>query len=709
MKHASDPYKYFRVEARELLEGLTRGLLDLERSNGDDAEILGQCFRLAHTLKGAARVVKQLRIGEISHAIEDALADLRDSGEPVTVEHVTEMLRLLDIIRGELTGIDAPPESSAGTDAPPDTPRTRIPRRPDGSSGAEPFETLRIEITDMDAILDGITEAKVQLLPLRSGAEALSQALRSASSTLEQIVAHRESGRTSIMSSERWIARMEASLEGIRTALLNARRDIDAGLGRIEGEFHELSALASTLRLVPASAAFDSLELGARDAADLLDKQIEFSATGGETRLEGHILSALRDALLHIVRNAVDHGIESSSDRVLLGKPPAGHIRLRVERRGSRVAFQCTDDGRGINVASLRRAAVLQGLISPADAEALNAADAMELMFLPGVSTSPTVTEVSGRGVGLDVVREVTSRFKGEIRASSEPGAGTKIELLVPMSLSSLTALTLSSEGMLALLPLDAVSGTMRLLDGDVVRSSDGESILYEGQAIPFATLSSLLLSRPAASAPEVWSAVVVEWGGRRKALGVERLLGTRDVIIKPLPSAAGPQPMVIGASFDAQGDPILVLDPQGLIGAPRHIFSRPAAEPSFASIAPVLIIDDSLTTRMLEQSILESAGYHVHLASSGEEGLTKAREREYGLFIVDVEMPGMNGFEFVRQAKADPSLAHIPVIMVTSLSSPADRRRGAEVGVSAYVVKGEFDQKFFVQKVAQLMGSERG
>jgi two-component system chemotaxis sensor kinase CheA len=702
VKQSADPYKYFRIEAREILEGLTRGLLDLERAGGSDDEIIGQCFRLAHTLKGAARVVKQLRIGEIAHAIEDALAPYRETGEPITVEYITELLRLLDIIRSELAEIEKPAEGAEEKRAP----RARAPRAREGAAPGEQFETLRIEIDEMDAILDGISEAAVQLGPLRTGAEVIAQAHRAAASMLEQLSAQRESGRAHMMSAERWLARTEATLEGLRASLVHAQREVGAALGRIESEFGEIKVRASTLRLVPASAAFGPLELGVRDAADWLGKQVDFEATGGETRLEGHILSALRDALLHVVRNAVDHGIEQADERIAAGKPTVGRVSLRVERRGSRVAFICKDDGRGVDLTAVRRSAANHGLIDDEEGESLSSTDALMLIFRPGVSTSDVVTEISGRGVGLDVVREITERYKGEIRASSEAGVGTTIEIIVPMSLSSLTVLTLTSEGMTALVPLDAVCGTMRLQSSDIIRNADTESILYEGQVIPFTPLAPLLRARKSASAARhVWSAVVLQWGGSRTALGVDRLLGTTDVIVKPLPAAAGPHATVVGASFDAQGDPQLVLDPQGLVGVAQRTKTAYKADLSAKQKAPILVIDDSLTTRMLEQSILESAGYEVHLASSGEEGLKKASARRYALFIVDVEMPGINGFEFVARAKADAALARVPVIMVTSLASAADRRRGAEVGVDAYIVKGEFDQKHFVQKVAELLG----
>jgi two-component system, chemotaxis family, sensor kinase CheA len=695
MRQGGDPYKYFRIEAREILDGLTRGLLDLEKQGGEGEELIGQCFRLAHTLKGAARVVKQLKIAEVAHAIEDALAPYRETGEPISPEYVTELLKLLEIIREEVALIEAPTEPA----------RTRTARPREGAiTGGEQFETLRIEITEMDEILDGISEAAVQLGPLRSGADAVAHAQRAALS-ISELVGARMDDLAAGSPGQRWLAKIEAAASSLRAQLAVAQRDIGSGISRIHSEFNEIKTRASTLRLVPASAAFGPLELAARDAAEWLGKQVDFEAVGGDTRLEGHILSALRDALLHIVRNAVDHGIELPADRIAAGKPIEGRVKLRVERRGSRVAFICSDDGRGVDLSAVRRSAAEKGLIAASADDSLSTQDLLMLIFQAGVSTSDMVTEISGRGVGLDVVRETVAQLKGEVTARTELHVGTTIELVVPVSLSSLTALMLTAEGMTVLIPLDSVCGTLRMMTGDVIRTADSESILFEGKIVPYAPMVSVLGARASASSGrQAWSAVVVQWGGQRTALGVDRLLGTMDVIIKPLPVAAGQQPVALGAAFDAQGDPVLVLDPQGIVGAARYVRPLTDDEPSRRVIAPILVIDDSLTTRMLEQSILESAGYEVDLASSGEEGLKKAQGRRYSLFIVDIEMPGINGYEFVTRAKADPALRRVPVIMVTSLASVADKKRGADAGVDAYIVKGEFDQKSFVSRVASLV-----
>jgi two-component system chemotaxis sensor kinase CheA len=409
--------------------------------------------------------------------------------------------------------------------------------------------------------------------------------------------------------------------------------------------------------------------------------------------------------LLHVVRNAVAHGIESDAERTAVGKPPVGRIDLEVERRGHRVAFLCRDDGCGVDVEAVRREAARRGLVPPSELAAMGDQGILRLMLKGGLSTKGTVTEVSGRGIGLDVVRDVATRLRGEVSIQSDPGRGTTMEICVPVSLSALPAIVVDAGGIAASVPLEAVRRTLRLAEGDIARSPQSDSIVYEGKVIPFVPLAKAL-RRQASShrSQRRCSAVVVRSGETLAAVGVDRLVGTANVVVRSLPSSAHADAIVAGASLDAEGNPQLVLDAEGLVAAALAGCGA-VAEAQGASKRPVLVIDDSLTTRMLEQSILESAGYTVELATSAEEALGKTRNRHYGLFVVDVEMPGMNGFEFVAQTRADPVLRETPAILVTSRESEEDRRRGQEAGARAYIVKGEFDQGFLLQTIRELMG----
>jgi two-component system chemotaxis sensor kinase CheA len=410
--------------------------------------------------------------------------------------------------------------------------------------------------------------------------------------------------------------------------------------------------------------------------------------------------------LLQLVRNAVAHGIEAETERTAMGKPPAGRVGLHVERRGNRVVFVCQDDGRGLDVEAIRRAAVVRNLLSATEVETLSVDEALQLLLRGGVSTTRAVTEIAGRGVGLDIVRETVSRLKGDIHVRSEATRGTAIEISVPISIASLVVLVMEAAGMSVLLPFDAVRRTIRLTPGDIARAAAGDSILFEGEVMPFLPLATLwrqpmLPEREAQS----WSAVVVQAGARLAAVGVDRLLGTARVMLRPLPPILGPVRLIAGASFDGEGNPQPVLHPAGLVEAVLATKAS-STEAVVTPKPPVLVIDDSLTTRMLEQSILESAGYTVDLATCGEEALEKAHRGRYGLFIVDIEMPGMDGFTLIEHIRADPALHHIPAMLVSSRAAVEDRRRGEEqVGARAYMVKSEFDEGDFLRTIRSLIG----
>ena len=284
----------------------------------------------------------------------------------------------------------------------------------------------------------------------------------------------------------------------------------------------------------------------------------------------------------------------------------------------------------------------------------------------------------------------------------TNPRRGTTIELLVPTSLTSLDALLVEAGGVAAAIPLDAVRKTLRVAASDVVRSADGDSIVYEGKVIPFAQLGrSLRGNRTTSGEAKFSSVVVVEGANALAAVSVDRLLGSANLVVRALPPMAPADPVVAGASLDAEGLPRLVLEPGGIVAFALGAHAKVKSADSTPA-APILVIDDSLTTRILEQSILESAGYEVELATSAEEALEMAALRRYALFLVDVEMPGMDGFTFIEKIHADPALRAIPAILVSSRNAPEDFARGRAVGARAYVVKTEFDQ-------ARLLDTIRG
>jgi two-component system chemotaxis sensor kinase CheA len=688
---ATDPYKYFRVEARELLEGLGRGVLELEKGAWDK-DLIAKLLRLAHPLKGAARVVKLGDVAEQAHAFEEALAPYRRHSGPVPGAQADTLLRFLDTMGERIRTIDASPAAASPSAA-----------RRDG--GDEPLDTVRIEVREMDDLLEGVTEATVQVNALRRDGAAMERMVRLSSLLVDQLSARR-TGDSSAGAPIGGGVKVLSLAEDLRRSLQAVQRSVSVGVAHVTSELGQVRDAANRLRLIPASSLFVALERVSRDAALSLEKAVVFHASGGDTRLDAHVLLELRGALVQLVRNAVAHGIESREERALAGKPAAGSVELTVERRGGKVLFHCRDDGRGIDVVALRRAVASRGLRSASDAQALDLQGVFKVILEGGVTTTRTVTEVSGRGVGLDVVREAAARLKGDVSVQSEPGRGTDVELCVPVSLLSLAVLQFDVAGSSASLPLDSVCRTMRVADADIARSGNGDSVIYEGNVIPFVPLAKALHpSAPSAAPARFHFTVVVRSGSSLAAVGVDRLRGTANVVVRSLPPDVDVGPIVSGASLDAEGNPQLVLDPGGIVAASRVAASQRVHAEVVVPRRPVLVVDDSLTTRMLEQSILESAGYEVHVAGSAEEALAKAAEQPYGLFIVDVEMPGMNGFEFVARTRADPALRAIPAVLLTSRESDEDKRRGREAGARAYIVKGEFDQGALLQTIRGLVG----
>jgi two-component system chemotaxis sensor kinase CheA len=673
MSGARDPYKYFRIEGRELLDGLSQGVLEIERGSSGP-EVIARLLRLAHTLKGASRVVRLGAVAERAHDIETVLTPHR-AGAPATPEAVARLVALLDEVRTGLAAIDAVPAPEPSLAVSP--------------SPASALETVRVELDDMDRLLDAVSEAAVQVHGLRRASAEIERVQRLADVLAEHLGAQ---GGPPV--------KAQATAAELRESLRRLGRSLTTGVEQAGVELVQVQDAATRLRLLPASSAFPLLERAARDAARAVGRTIDFQASGGSIRLDAHVLGALRDALLHIVRNAVAHGIEPEAHRLAAGKPARGRIDVSVERWGNKVAFVCRDDGRGIDVAALRHAAVRGGILDPN--ASLSPGDAFRLLLKGGITTTTAVTEVSGRGIGLDVVREVAARLEGDVSVRSEPGRGATFEVVVPVSLSSLQALVVEASDAVASVPLEAVRRTLRIDDRDIARSSGVESVVYEGNVIPFVPLARAL-GRSRAPAPKTWSAVIVEAASGIAAVGVDRLRGTVHTVVRSLPAHASAHAIVAGAALDAEGTPQIVLDAGGLVASARA--TRYVAGEAPKARPPVLVIDDSLTTRMLEKSILEAAGYVVETATSAEEGLEKARAGSYGLFLVDVEMPGMDGFQFVAQTRADPTLRDIPAILVTSRSSPSDRERGRRVGARAYVVKGEFDQSMLLSTLRGLIG----
>lgn len=684
---ADDPLRYFRVEAKELAEQLQKGVLELEQGGG--AQAMQRMLRAAHTLKGAARVVKQREIADLAHALEDALAPYRQAPNNLEPDVISSLLERVDAIDDRASRLAPAPAPSAASRA-----ADPAPERP--SAAQEPFRTVHADVDEMDALIESIAEAHVQLGSVRRSFTDIERARGLSELLCDQLAAHQRELR----GGGSGLRVGYAVAEELRGVLARVDRTLALSIDHAERELAQVQGAARGLRLLPVSELFATCERAVRDAAQALGKQVRVETEGGNVRLEADALLLLQGALIQLSRNAVAHGIERPAERIAAGKPAHGTIRFEIKRRGDRVACTCRDDGRGVDLEAVRDAAARRGLLSPHDQP--SASQLVEILLDGGITTARHVTEVSGRGVGLDVVREAIRQLSGEVSMGTEPGRGSWFELIVPMSLASFAALRVRAGDVVAAIPLDAVQRTMRIEARDIMDAPEGQRVVFAGESLPFMPLISALGWDDPNAYGASWASVVVEAGGQRVAIGTDRLLDTTHAMLKPLGRYAPARACVAGAALDREGMPELVLEPEGLVAA---VLSGAARASSDVRRRPcVLVIDDSLTTRMLEQSILESAGYEVAVAASAEEGLEAALARRFDLCLVDVEMPGMNGFELVARMRADPKLSDTPAILVTSRNAPEDRARGLAVGARGYIVKSEFDQVALLALIRSLL-----
>jgi two-component system chemotaxis sensor kinase CheA len=469
----------------------------------------------------------------------------------------------------------------------------------------------------------------------------------------------------------------------------------------------ELEAEVFAARLVPVATLFATLPRAVRELSRGLNKQVELELQGEETEADRKVLDALNDPLLHMVRNALDHGLEAVEERLRVGKPPAGKVTIAATADQGQIILTVTDDGRGMDSAALRATAVRKGLLDEQAAAAIDDDEAMELIFAPGFSTSQIITDVSGRGVGMDVVRSRMIELGGQVLVQSKLGEGTTITLVLPVSLMTSKVLLVEAGQQLWALPARSCQGLLRL-DRDVVRRIEGQPLLQvEGKTVPLLTLADLL-DLPAT--PFVFngrSHALLIGASRPIAVLVERLVDEREVVIKPLGPLFPAHPLAAGIAPLPDGSLVVVLSAQGLLNRSRRTRGAALGPKRSSQIHRLLITDDSFTTRELLRSILQSAGYDVTTAVDGQDALDKLRaDNHFDLVVSDVEMPRLDGFGLTSSIRADPALTHLPVIIVTSLHTDEHKRQGILAGAQAYIVKSQFDQSNLLAAIRDLVGS---
>jgi two-component system chemotaxis sensor kinase CheA len=474
----------------------------------------------------------------------------------------------------------------------------------------------------------------------------------------------------------------------------------------------ELEDEIKRVRMLPLSTITGPFGRMVRDLAQEADKEAVLHIVGGETELDKRVLEQIKDPLIHMLRNAVDHGIEKSEQRVASGKPPAGSITLAAEQLGQDVIICVADDGAGLDLDAIRQAIARQGDV---DAQSLDEAELIETIFRAGVSTSPIITEVSGRGVGLDVVRRNVEKLHGRVGVDWKPGAGATFTLTLPLTLTSSRGLLVCVSDQLFAVPLNAILKIIDVSPEEITPLEGHDTVRYNGQPISLVRLSDVL-GLPATGEKRNGDrvpAVILGATERCVAFAVDELAGEQEVVIKGLGKQLSRVGGIAGATVMGDGEVVLILNAADLIklatrGEHRSVFDVLVETVAAEQGRPrqcILIVDDSITTRTLEKNILETAGYTVQLAIDGQEAMEViAREGLPDLIVSDILMPQMDGFELTQQLKDDAKTADVPIILVTSLDSPKDKARGIEVGADAYIVKSGFDQSNLLETIEQLI-----
>ncbi len=607
----------------------------------------------------------------------------------------------------------------------------------DGADGARAAAALAGDLVELRERLEG-GEAPPPAAVARTGPGQGDRSLRVLASTLDGL-AHRveqlllgearqarrarEAGALEGSAREA-MRRLDQALQVLRaTGADQERAAIEAALGELRGLSTGLRLMAReglseseqqrltgtllrddlrALRMVPAAVMLEPLRVAVRELSGRLGRPVELFLHGVEVRIDRRLVDELRDPLLHLVRNAVDHGIEAAEERRAAGKPPTGRLTVRVEPRGSRVGVVVEDDGGGLDHAAIRVRAAEQGLLGDAPGGAPSDAALARLIFTPGFSTAAEVTRVSGRGVGLDVVLEAVTRLGGAVDVRSEPGRFTRFDLDLPLTLSATAAILVRVGGDLAALPADAVERVVLLGPHDVAVSADGAAARVGGASLPLASLAGLLGLAAAPPRGKLQPALLLSVGPRRALVTPDEVLGQQELLVGSLGPAAGSLPHLVGAAVLDDGRLVGLLNPAELLR--RVPAAGRAAEPRGPR---VLVADDAQTTRSAMKGLLEEAGFEVVVAEDGAQALRLAAELTPALVMTDVEMRPVGGLELARRLKADPALRAVPLVMVTSLESPAARAAGLAAGADHYLVKREVARDELVALLRKLVGLE--
>ena len=706
----------FGEEAREHLAQIDVGLVALEQAGGGQRDALFErLLKVLHTLKGAARTVDEIELERLCHALESMLGAARAAGLSATAEQFDLLHRaaaaarqvvdapalrsrkVAGLLAGQLeTAAAELPAQAAEAPLPDEAPAPEGQNEPDAPPDeTEPNRTdgrIRVD----GRCIDSIRAHAEGLLPVELKLRHHVDELRA----LAAGIATRR--REGVASFDDEAARLELACAQLATGLENTGKELHGVRARL------FEAVLETA-LVPAAAAFGELPALVRNLARGRGKQVRLETLGADVDLDRRVLGVVREALIHLVTNAVDHGIETPDERTRAGKDPAGRIEIAVTQRDARMVCVCVrDDGAGIDADAVARRAG----VDAAELAQMSEQQRLQLALRAGVSTRTEVTSVSGRGVGLAIVADKVAASGGQLVVGTVPGAGASFELLLPVGVASLRALVVEVAGHRYALPLAGLEA-VRSAAQAAVRTVEGrETVLVGGRVLPLVRLAALFgTARPGNDADQ-GVVIAAQAGGQAFGVLVDAIVAEQDLLPKPMGPLLRRVRWFSGAAQLGDGTlaPVIALEDagaaalagRGLAGAAAAAAPAPAAGPR-----KVLVVEDSVTSRLLLKHILEGAGYAVDTAVDGLDAQSRLRTGRYDVVVSDVEMPNMDGLALTASIRATPATAELPVILVTSLQTPEQREAGLRVGADAYFTKGSFDQDRLLATVRRVAGME--
>lgn len=775
--HDDEILTSFQAEAEERLQNLNDGLLRLEK-NPDDTAVVEAIFRDAHTLKGSAGMMGLADTKELAHSIEDVLGDVKEKRLGLSTAVFNCLFKALDaiteliesVVQGQEAEIDTriindrlaalrkgPSESSLSAEEPPEPDRVAesaakeepaepVPepvaeagRAPEDSGQPESCpspkqrntadEFIKVSIAKLDVLLNLVGELVLnkkrldedlkRVSELVSTVTAVQKTMSVLKGTLQPWLAQADPAQaTSLRKTSDAVGELIGELQNQGQALKDA---VSLDTQTMDIVSNKLERAAMRTRMLPVSAIFTPLGRIVRDLCQTQGKDARLVIEGGETELDKKVLEQMADPLMHLVRNSIDHGIECPEEREAAGKPRMAVLKLSAYQKGDRIVIEVADDGRGIDADKVRRVAVEKGL--GGEDESTADEQAIYVIFRSGFSTSKEVTDVSGRGVGLDVVRNNIEILDGNIGVETEKGRGTAFIISLPVTLALVRGLLVRVEDEIYALPLTAVEESKVVKQGDIKRVGNKEIIDHRGHSVPIARLSSIV-GPGTQNGDASGTVVVLSTLYRTVGFFVRELLGEQELVVKNLGDFLSQAPNLAGATILGNGDVVLILDPNALIRKARRAaieaparLKQPDAEQGNGASgdekvdAPrpekrqILIVEDSLTVRELERNILEAAGYAVETAIDGLDALSRLSETEVDLAIVDIDMPRMDGFELTRNLRESDRFRDLPIIIVTARTSEEDKRKGIDVGANAFIVKKSFQQGELLETIRQLVG----